>query len=125
MTAMEGRVDRSWQVDLPGENEQVGEQIGGNEERRERKEHELGEKNAPEDRRIAELLEPEELLQKLRRARQGEVQQWPSRAGKHALPKDSAECSGRSDGGVHIVQHISRWCAGAILGHPMLSSRHS
>src|SRR5919106_6887840 len=67
---MEGRVDRSWQIDLPGENEQVGEQIGGNEERRERKEHQLGEKDAPENRRIAELLEPEELPQKLRRARQ-------------------------------------------------------
>ena len=67
---MEGRVDRAWQLDLPGENEKVGEQISGYEERRERKEHQLGEKDAPEDRRIAELLEPEELSQKLRRARQ-------------------------------------------------------
>src|SRR5918996_1330425 len=53
-----------------GENEEVGEQIRGNEERRERKKHEPSEKNAPEHRRIAELLEPEEIPQKLRHARQ-------------------------------------------------------
>src|SRR5918996_246896 len=67
---MEGRVDRSRQIDPAGENEEVGEQISGNKERRQHKEHQLGEKDAPENRRIAELLEPEELPQKLRRARQ-------------------------------------------------------
>ena len=112
MIEMEGRVDRSRQIDLAGENEEVGEQISGNKERREHKEHQLGEKDAPENRRIAELLEPEELPRSSAALARRKTKTMAQPESEHCQKTCAHARSSQIE--VCIIQQISRRCAGAI-----------